>query len=147
MSYIAQTDLESLIPAEYITQAIDDNDDGEEDAGLFVNIRSAAEDAVNGVLSLSYSVPIATPENFPFLKHVTRYEAARVCYARRGYHGEEGFPHYAIWKSAWDQLAKVGKGDLPLGPAAGSNDQLAKARGSVITGPSKTHSTSGGNAA
>lgn len=147
MSYIVQSDLESLIPPEWISQALDDNDDGAEDVGLFTNIRDTAEDAVNGVLSLSYSVPIATPANFPFLKHVTRYEAARVCYARRGFKGEEGFPHYDVWKRAWDQLSKIGAGDLPLGPAAGSNEQLARPKGSVITGPAKTYSSSGGNAA
>lgn len=147
MSYIVQDDLESLIPPEWITQALDDDDDGDEDAGRFTSIRSAAEDAVNGVLSLSYSVPIATPESYPFLKHVTRYEAARVCYARRGFKGEDGFPHYKIWETAWKQLTKIGEGDFPLGPAAGSNAILAKPRGSVVTSPSKTFSSTGGAAA
>jgi hypothetical protein len=145
MPYIEQTDLESLIPPAWVTEVLDDDSDGDEDTGRFDSIREAAEDAVNGVLSLSYSVPIATPANFPFLKHVTRYEAARICYGRRNYE-EKAMPFYSTWKSAWDLLIEIGKGEQPLGPAAGSNDQLAKPRGAVITGRSKIHSTSGGNA-
>ena len=146
MPYIVQSDLTPLIPEDWVGQALDDNDDGGEDAGLFTSIREAAEEAVNDVLSATYTVPIASPENYPTIKRATRYEAARICYERRGFKDEK-FPHFKTWKMIWDKLEKIGAGDLPLGPGSGSNDQLAKPRGTVITAPSKTYSTSGGAAA
>jgi hypothetical protein len=143
MSYAVQSDLTGLIPPEWVAEALDDNADGGADTGLFTEILTRAEKDINGILSTSYAVPIASPESYPFLNTVATYEIARLFYARRGYQGKEGFPHYDAWKSAWDKLNRIGAGKEPLGPGAGSNDLLAKPRGSIITGPAKTYSSGG----
>ena len=140
MIYITLDDLKPLIPSGWLTEALDDDSNGS--AEMFNGVRDAAELAVNGVLSLQYSVPIATPASFPFLKHVTSLEAARLCYARRGYE-DKGFPHSASYEAAWKQLSQIGRGELQLGPAAQSQASLAKPRGSVITERSRIHSTTG----
>ncbi len=140
MPYILLDDLKPLIPSAWLTEALDDDANGSPE--MFTGVRDAAELAVNGVLSLQYTVPIATPASFPFLKHVTSLEAARLCYARRGYE-DKGFPHSASYEAAWKQLSQIGRGELQLGPAAQSNAVLAKPRGSVITGKSRTFSTTG----
>jgi hypothetical protein len=146
--YIEIEDLNGLLPPGSVLQALDDDGDGEADELRFSEVRQAAEDAVNGVLSTSLTVPVASPSNYPFLKHVTRYEAARICYARRGYDVDSGrgFPHFTVWESAWKQLAKIGAGDLPLGPSSGDSGTRTNPRGAIITGPARTYS-SGGRAA
>jgi hypothetical protein len=145
MPYAAYNDIKALIPAGWLLESLDDDSDGTEES--FAGVLSAAEDAVNGVLSTQYAVPLASPENYPFLKHVTRYEVARICYSRRGY-DDKGFPHFTIWDSAWKQLVKIGAGDLPLGPVPeGSDTRRSNSRGAVILGTSKTYSSSGSTAA
>lgn len=139
-SYIEIEDLTPLIPEGWLVEALDDDGDDEQES--FDGVATAAENAVNGMLSTQYSVPIGSPENFPFLKHVTVHEAARLCYARRGY-AEDKFPHFKAWERAWQQLTLIGRGELQLGPAAEGNASIAKPRGSVITGPSKTHDSAG----
>ncbi len=142
--YIQLEDLDSLIPNGWVVQALDDDGDGNADTLLWDKVRAAAEDAVNGVLSTSLAVPVDSPENYPFLKHVTRYEASRVCFARRGYDtSTTAFPHYEIWKEAWKQLKRVGEGELTLGPSSGGSGTRTNPRGSFITGPARTHSSSG----
>lgn len=140
MPYVVFDDITSLIPAGWLVESLDDDNDGNEES--FEAVRAAAEDAVNGVLSTSYNTPIANAASFPFLKHVTRLEVARICYARRGYDAT-GFPHKDSYKSAWDQLTRIGKGDLPLGPGGNTGTPKANPRGSIITGPARTHSSSG----
>jgi hypothetical protein len=143
--YIEIEDLKSLIPEGWVVQALDDDGDGDADTDRFDQVREAAEDAVNGVLSTSLTVPVESPASYPFLKHVTRYEAARICYARRGYDVDsgKGFPHFMVWELAWKQLAKIGAGDLPLGPSSGDSGTRTNPRGAIITGPARTYSSSG----
>ncbi len=145
MSYITSEDLKGLIPPDWLAQALDDDDDGIEDLNRWQSISDAAHDAVNGSLSTSYGVPIAEPSLYPFLKHVTRYEAARVCYARRGF-TKDGFPHQDMWEKAWSQLTKIGEGKLPLGSQGGGETPRNKPRGATIVSPAKTYSSGGRSA-
>jgi len=143
MSYISRADIIPLVPTGWITQALDDDSDGDEDDDLFDQIRDAAERGVNAVLSLQYKTPIDNPDDVPFIKQVTSLEAARILYTRRGY-DSKGYPHFDAWTAAWTMLGKIGDGRLQLAPGENTNAQIAKPRGSVITGPARTHSTSGG---
>lgn len=137
--YITIDDVKPLIPNGWLVEALDDDSDGTQE--MFDGVRDTAENAVNGMLATQFTVPIASPGDYPFLKHVTALEAARICYNRRGYQGDKGFPHYESWKLAWERLDEIGQGKLQIGPASQSLN-LARPRGSVITGPARTHSAS-----
>lgn len=141
MPYIILDDLKSLIPAAWLTEALDDDDDGTQEMGG--SVIAAAEDAVNGVLSTNYQTPIANATSYPFLKHITRYHAAWILYSRRGY-DYSAFPHRVTHEQAWKQLTAIGKGDLPLGPSGQSEPARPnRAKGSVISVPSRLHSSNG----
>ena len=133
--YITEDDVKALIPAPWLTEALDDAAIGTD--GAWDVVLQAAEDAVNGELSTQYEVPIK--ESLPFLRHVTRLEVARLCYTRRNM--AEQFPHQTAWVAAWKKLGLIGTGDLQLSPANGTNAELARPRGEVISAPSRTHST------
>lgn len=141
MSYIVLDDLKPLIPSVWLTEALDDDHDGEGEMGG--SVIAAAEDAVNGVLSTNYRTPVEGAGNFPFLKHITRYHAAWILYSRRGY-DYAAFPHRVTHEQAWKQLTAIGKGDLPLGPSGPAEPSLsARPKGAVITTPSRLHSKFG----
>lgn len=137
--YITIDDVKPLIPNGWLVESLDDDADGTQE--MFDAVRDAAEGGVNGMLATQFTVPVPSPENYPFLNHVTALEAARICYNRRGYE-EKGFPHHESWLLAWKRLDQIGKGELQLGPTT-QGATLARPRGSVITGPARTHSTSG----
>lgn len=138
--YITIDDLTALIPAGWVVEALDDNSDGTQEQ--FDAVRDAAEGAVNAELEGQYDLPIETPADYPLLKRITALEAARLCYARRGF-TDAAFPHQKQHDRTWAKLVKIGEGALPLGPGAGSNKQLAKPRGSIITGKARTYSSTG----
>lgn len=144
MSYITQANLAPLIPAQWLAEALDDQGTGDsgQESTIFAQIQSGADDSVNGVLSLQYKTPISNAAEIPFLSQVTALEAARLMYARRGF-SKEGFPHFDAWESKWKMLEAIGKGDLQLAPAEGTNEQLAKPRGSIVSQPMRTVSRSG----
>jgi hypothetical protein len=59
MSYVTRDLVAARIPAPVLTDALDDNGDGIEDAGLFDNIVAAASQEVDGYLAGLYNVPFA----------------------------------------------------------------------------------------
>ncbi len=138
--YIEYADLKGLLPSDFELQATDDDGDGMEDS--FEAVRDQAEDDVNGLLSGQMTVPIENGADIPFIRSVTKYHACSILYARRKY-GPEAYPHKAAYKVFWDKLVAIGNGERQLDVAAGTNAEITKPRGSVISSPSRTHSTSG----
>jgi len=63
MAYITQLDLTGKIEARLITQALDDNGDGEADAGAWDRVYAGVESAINGALAARYETSESwTPE-------------------------------------------------------------------------------------
>lgn len=134
--YFELADLEALIPGDWLLGALDDSSSGT--AEMFNAARQAAEDEINGLVSLRYELPL---DPVPlFIKSGSLYIAAEVCFNRRGQ--QESFP----WKDNCAALRKllreIARGETPLYPKSGDG---AKAKGSskAYTEPSKVHSASG----
>ena len=62
MSYLsAYTDLKGLIPLDFVVQALDDDNDGAADAGLFDAVLADAEREINGFCDQRYAIPFTDP--------------------------------------------------------------------------------------
>ncbi|MBU4460298.1 MAG: DUF1320 domain-containing protein, partial [Verrucomicrobia bacterium] len=61
MPYVTKADLEGLIPPQFITEALDDDGDGVEDAGLWDKVAAQAGEAVDALLGQRFEVPFAAP--------------------------------------------------------------------------------------
>ena len=57
MSYLEYTDLQAVIPDQFLTQALDDNGDGAPDMPVFEAVRTAAQNAIDGRLGLRFVIP------------------------------------------------------------------------------------------
>jgi phage gp36-like protein len=115
MAYTSLTLVEAKIPASVLTDALDDNGDGKQDAGLFDDIVAAASQEINGYLSGLYPVPFPDPAP----QKVQSAAFVFVCEAifqRRNVPDEKN-PYAAQAKWWRDHLQAVGNRDLPLDAA------------------------------
>lgn len=132
MSYVELADLEAALPLDFLTQALDDNQDGTIDA--WTSVQSAACRAVNALLGTRYTVLFTSP--YPAIVTEAAFLfAAEACYTRRGVEPKNN-PFFARANSIRDQLLEIGKGEAPLDP----NIQRSKPSASIITSPARTHS-------
>lgn len=137
MGYVEQSDIEALIPAEFLRQALDDDGDGVADAGVFDKIVETVEEEIDAALGQKYSVPFAEP--YPAVVRL----AAKILtlwslYQRRGFHGEAN-PWETEAARQRKKLDSIGKGDDPLTP----DDTGTKPAGVVVTEPAKTYDPGG----
>ncbi len=138
MSYVEQTDIEALIPADFLKQALDDDSDGEADSGVWDKVVAAVQDEIDGALGQKYSVPF-TGTIPAVVKAAAKVLTLWSLYQRRGFNGAAN-PWETEAKRHRDKLDRIGRGDDPLTP-----DNLGKKPGGiVITEPAKTYD-SGGN--
>lgn len=136
MAYFTQEDLTALIPASWLTEALDDDADGSEDA--FAAVQQLAEDEVNGELGRLYPVPFDTtgkPGLESFVRALCIHIAAEIVYERRG----KELPESRAKKLAEmrKRLAAIGNGTEKLNPEVERGEDAIE----IIGEPSKTWST------
>lgn len=128
--YFDLPDLEALIPADFLTQALDDDGDGQVDAWEVVRTGACRE--VDAILGVRYAVPFAAP--LPaVVVHAAVTFAAEACYVRRGVTGEKN-PFTKAADASRKQLREIAAGALPLDPTI----PRARPSASIITEPSRT---------
>lgn len=130
MPYTTFTALKALVPDGWVTDALDDDSDGDEEK--FEDVLAVAELEVNGALGLRYTVPLATVT--PFVASVTTYICAEIVYGRR--QQQEHFPYKDALAVARRQLRDISAGTLPLSPTK----EREKPSVSIISEASRVHS-------
>jgi phage gp36-like protein len=130
MSYFALSDLEALIPGDFLTQALDDDGDGVADAWQIVQTAACRE--VDAILGVRYAVPLPAP--YPAVAvHAAVTLAAEACYLRRGMTDEKN-PFSKSADAVRKQLREIAAGALPLDPQIGR----VRPSGTLISEPSRT---------
>ena len=113
MPYVTQSDLKGKIPAELLLQALDDNNDGVADDGVWDAIAADVDNAINGPLEGRYTVPLAAPYPAAVAEAALVF-ACEAIYLRRGLAGKDQNP----WTTRADALRKrleaIGSGEQPL---------------------------------
>ena len=114
MSYVQLSDLVGRIPNDYLTQALDDDNDGVADA--WDSVAASASGAVNGFLSTRFAVPFRV--NIPqVVIEAAIIFACELCYKRRSVANEQN-PFYEDAKAMRVKLANIALGKEPLQPGA-----------------------------
>lgn len=131
MAYTTFTALKALVPDGWVTDALDDDSDG--NAEKFEDVLAVAELEVNGALGLRYTVPLATVTSF--VSSITTYICAEIVYGRRNQ--QEHFPYRDALTVARRQLRDIAAGDLPLSPTK----EREKPSVSIISEDSRVHSS------
>lgn len=128
MSYTTQTKIQTLIPAADLTDALDDDRDGNADSGLLDAVIDTASTAVDAFLSGLYSVPFTTPP--AVVQEAALIFSCEAIYARR-LQADQKNPFTARANYWRERLQKIGNGDLPLDAAT---DQT-NTPGAVVSEP------------
>lgn len=112
MAYVTRAQVEAKIPAPLLNEALDDDNDGAEDEGLFDQIVDNAAQAVHGYLSGLWTVPFTAPIPTAVSESAFAFVLEAI-YARRSERDEKN-----PWKSQADfwrtRLEKIGNRELPL---------------------------------
>lgn len=136
-AYLLIAAVSAVIPPQFLTQALDDDNDGVADAGLFSQIVANAQTEIDGILGGRFTTPFDNP-----LPAVVSDAALKiVCeglYKRRGIEADKN-PWAKDAKEIRDRLAKIAKGEMPLYTTL----ERAKPSASAITDTARTTSKSG----
>jgi phage gp36-like protein len=127
MRYVEPTDLIGLLPNTHLVEALDDDQDGQPDPGVFDSLACTVSRDIDARLGQRY----ATPFNYPYpavVVYAARMLALEALYARRGQKDDRN----PFGKQADAQRAKldaIGAGTQPLQPG----QQRAEASATAIT--------------
>jgi phage gp36-like protein len=128
--YVTLTDLQAVLPQQFLTQALDDDNDGVIDA--WAAVQAAAERSVNSVLGLRFAVPFTDPIP-PIVCEAAFLFAAEACYTRRGVEFDQN-PFGKAAATMRATLRQIAAGEMPLSPSI----ERQKPSVSIITEPSRT---------
>lgn len=138
MAYVELEDMEARIPPTVLLNALDDDDDGQPDAGLWEKIQQAVQEKIDGCLGVRFKVPFKAPLP-PVVVSSAQIFAAEMVYDRKGFSGEERNPWAGKAERQMKKLEKIADGLMPLAPGM----ERAKPSVSVIADRAKTYSHGG----
>lgn len=136
MAYVDLDDMEARIPPGVLLNALDDDDDGQPDDGLWAKIQQAVGEKIDGCLGVRFAVPFNPPLPAVVVSAAQIF-AAEMVYDRKGFSGEERNPWAGRAARMMAKLEKIADGLLPLAPGM----ERARPSVSVITERAKTHSS------
>lgn len=115
MAYVTRAQVEAKIPAQLLLEALEDDGDGLEDAGLFDELVDLASQEADGLVSTIYPVPFADPAPAAIRTAAFVFTCEAV-YQRRGIDADSNpWTKQANW---WrNRLGKVGEGEMPIDAA------------------------------
>lgn len=111
MAYTEQAAIEAEIPGPHLVDALDDDGDGQADAGVLEQVIANASEAVDGLIAPAYAVPVAVPT--AGLKRACLVFACEAIYRRRQV-PEEANPFRKEGDSWREVLKEVGTGKRKL---------------------------------
>jgi Protein of unknown function (DUF1320) len=104
--YVAQTDLLSIIPSQFLIDAMDDDGDSVADPGVWQAISDKVDIAIDSVLAENKVVlPLSPPYPEPVL-NAAQYAALDRLYLRRGVQAGEHNPWSKRARDSMESLAK-----------------------------------------
>lgn len=136
MAYLDRAALEAVVPPTFVVQALDDNEDGVEDSGLWDRVVAGIDRQINSRLAPAYAVPLAAP--YPdVVTEAAVVLGAEALYLRRGL-AENPWTEQA--NAMRERLGALGRGEQ------GAMTQSAEAdtpEPAVVSEPARLHDDSG----
>lgn len=88
MSYVTQGDLVNLIPADFVTEALDDDGDGIADDGAWDGVADEVSQEIDSYLEQRFALPL-TPPYPAVVSQAAKIFACELLFQRRGIHGDK----------------------------------------------------------
>lgn len=138
MAYHTRQSIAADVPAEFLLEALDDDRDGVEDAGLYDQIAANASEAVDAYIGARYPTPWSGTVP-ALLSRASRVFCLETLYTRRGYSEDTDPPNpwHGLAEGLRARLGRIADGTEPLivdesGPSI-----------DVVSEPARTTSSSG----
>jgi phage gp36-like protein len=111
MAYVTRAEVQAKIPPPILIDALDDNGDGSEDAGIFDQLVANAATSVESYLAGLYTVPFTEPAP-PKVRAAALIFCLELLYARRQVEMPKGLQtELDFWR---EHLAKVANREIPF---------------------------------
>ena len=113
-AYTTRAKVEGRVPPAFLVEALDDDADGSEDAGVFDQLVADASDEIDAYLEGRYALPLgSTPK---LVSTAALFIVCEALYERRGYTADTDPKNPWSQRAAnvRDKLAAVSKGEMPL---------------------------------
>lgn len=136
-AYVARAQIEALVPPAFLLEALDDDNDGNEDAGVFDAIVEGAQQEVDFFLGAVMAVPF-TGTIPAGASHAAKIFVLEALYARRGYSADTDprNPWASQAKGMRAKLQRISAGEEPLSP---TQEQVSPGV-VLVSEPSRTQS-------
>lgn len=108
------------MPPQLLREALDDNGDKAEDAGLFDTLAMRASRDVDGILGQRFRVPFSQPVP-PIVSRAARIFLLAALYRRRQVPDERN-PYARMEREIVEKLSRIAVGSEPLMPAAAKGE-------------------------
>lgn len=129
MAYLSLSDLDGHIPAQFLIQALDDDNDQVIDAAVWAKVLAAAEEEVDSFLEGRFTLPLVTVPKL--IKQAALAFVCELLYRRRGTPDETN-----PWKKQADglrkRLSQVQAGDFKLSASPDSDTAMPDPAASII---------------
>jgi phage gp36-like protein len=135
--YIIRNHVVAEIPPQYLLQALDDDGDGIEDAGLFDQLLLNVQNEIDGALGKRYDTPFQNPIPAFVADAATKLFCEKIYGRRATPDGKNPFTVKA--KEVRDAMAAIASGSVPFTPGL----DRKKPSASAITEKAKTSSATG----
>lgn len=112
--YVLMSEMNGLIPAAFLVQALDDNSDGAADAAAWTDVLRQVHRAIDGPLGSKFAVPFNNPLP-PIVLEAAPIFAAELLYKRRGT-ADDANPWVGQANKLREKINKIAAGELPLTP-------------------------------
>jgi phage gp36-like protein len=137
--YVLIGDLDADLPPQFLVQALDDDNDGIADAGIWTKVLKSVSEEIDGILGQKFAVPFGNP--LPAIAvHAARQLAIAKLYQRRGIE-DKANPYAKAAADIREKLKAIAQGKEPLAPEL----QQSAPSVSIISDKSKLHSSTGKN--
>lgn len=112
MAYSTQAEVEAVIPARFLAEALDDDANGTADTGLLTAIFGVVDTEIDGIISPAVTVPITgtVPQTIRSAALILTCEAV---YLRRGVTGDAN-PWTERARDVRDLLGRIGRGEVSI---------------------------------
>ncbi len=135
--YTTLAQVSAKLPAQFVTEALDDDRDGQADAAVWEAVADGAAREVDGFLAMRFSVPF-TGDVPAVVSSASLIFVMETLYDRRGFTGEKN-PYSERADAQRKTLRDIGDGKLPLTPTIVKKTPSV----SVVTEPARTSSAFG----
>ena len=130
--YVQREEVDALIPPAVVIKALDDDNDGEEDEGVWDKLATTIQNVIDGYLAPRFSLPLATVPKL--VKSCALTLANEAIYDRSGFSGEKN-PWAGRSKAVHELLKSIMTSDIGLGP----DYEPANETPGIVTEPSKMY--------